>query len=116
MTILIIDDSASMRRMLREYLSRCSPGVVCVECSAGEDALAAYERARPDWTFMDIKMGVLDGIAATKLIRNAFPDAKIAMLTQYDDDDLRSDAIRAGAAGYFLKDNLREIESILSQA
>ena len=115
MTIMIVDDSTSMRRMVREYLSRCSPGAKFVECDAGEDALAAYGLSRPDWTFMDIKMGAVDGIAATRAIRSAFPDARIIMLTQYNDADLRNAASRAGAVGYCLKDNISEIGTFISQ-
>ena len=115
MTILIVDDSAPMRKMVREYLSHCSPGATVVECEAGEGALAAYGLSRPDWTFMDVRMGAVDGITATRAIRASYPDARIVMLTQYDDADLRTEAFGAGAAGYCVKDNLTEIGFIISQ-
>mgnify|MGYP002067350199 CR=1 FL=1 len=115
MTLMIVDDSTSMRRAVREYLARIFPAMEFVECVAGEDALAAYDSNRPDWTLMDIKMGAVDGIAATKVIRGAFPDARIVMLTQYDDADLRAEAFSAGAMGYCLKDNLTEIGTFISQ-
>jgi DNA-binding NarL/FixJ family response regulator len=114
MTIMIVDDSSSMRRMVREYLSRCTPGTEFVECGAGEDALPAYRLSQPDWTFMDIKMGSMDGLSATRSIRGEFPDARIVILTQYDDADLRSEALNAGARGYCLKDNLSEVGKLIS--
>ena len=115
MTLMIVDDSTSMRRAVREYLARIFPAMEFVECVAGEDALAAYDCNRPEWTLMDIQMGSVDGIAATKVIRSAFPDARIVMLTQYDDADLRAEAFSAGVIGYFLKDNLTEVGTFISQ-
>jgi DNA-binding NarL/FixJ family response regulator len=62
---------------------------------------------------MDIRMGEIDGIEATKRIKAADPEAKIVIVTDYDDDALRQAAIRAGACGYALKDNLPELVGLL---
>jgi DNA-binding NarL/FixJ family response regulator len=114
MTVMIVDDSASMRRMVRQYLAGMYPSMEFVECGAGEDALAAYRNSLPDLTLMDIEMKPTDGIAATRAIRGAFPDARIVMLTQYDDPDLRLEASNVGAVGYCLKDNLTDVGVFIS--
>jgi DNA-binding NarL/FixJ family response regulator len=115
MTVMIVDDNTSMRTMIRRYLSGILPSMKFVECNDGEEALAAYEHNNPDWTLMDIEMECMDGIAATRAIRSAYPDAKIVILTQYNDVDLRFETERAGATGYCLKDNLTDIEKFLFQ-
>jgi DNA-binding NarL/FixJ family response regulator len=114
MTIMIVDDNTSMRRMVRQYLAGLFPAMEFVECGAGEDALSSYRVSLPDLTIMDIKMGQMDGIAATRAIRSAFPDARVVILTQYDDPDLRLEASNVGAVGYCLKDNLTDIGVFLS--
>jgi len=62
---------------------------------------------------MDIRISEVDGIEATKRIKAADPEAKIVIVTDYDDDALRQAAIRAGACGYALKDNLLELVGLL---
>jgi DNA-binding NarL/FixJ family response regulator len=62
---------------------------------------------------MDVRMNEVDGIQATKQIKAADPEAKIAIVTDYDDDALRHAAMRAGACGYALKDNLLELVRLL---
>jgi DNA-binding NarL/FixJ family response regulator len=65
---------------------------------------------------MDIKMPKLDGISATLRIKKAFPEARIVVVSQYDDPEVREGACRAGAAGYVLKDNLLAILEIIGRS
>jgi CheY-like chemotaxis protein len=111
MNILIVEDSQAMRRMIRNVI--CAQADQCHECSDGSEALAAYTRHLPDWVLMDIEMKTMDGIAATEQIRATFPEAKIVIVTNYDDADLRQAALAAGASGYVLKENLLEIRRLL---
>ncbi|NJM41351.1 MAG: response regulator transcription factor, partial [Anaerolineae bacterium] len=60
--------------------------------------------SRPDVVLMDLRMPVLDGVAATRQLRNALPSAQVIILTTFDDDELVFDGLRAGALGYLLKD------------
>jgi len=110
MKILIVDDNKQVRTLLRDHL----PSFTSVyECVDGEHALAMYQRYRPDWVLMDQDMPGTDGITATRQIIAEFPEAKICMVTVFDDDDLRSEAFNAGASGFVLKDKLFELEAIL---
>jgi DNA-binding NarL/FixJ family response regulator len=70
----------------------------------------------PDWVLMDIKMKQMNGIAATKELLTKYPDARVVMLTQYSDKELREAARQAGACEYVCKENLIEVRSILSAA
>ncbi len=68
---------------------------------------------QPDLGLMDIHMPRMDGLATTRQIRLRYPEARIVIVTDYDDDDLRSAAKDAGACGYALKQNLTELEALI---
>jgi len=112
--ILIVDDSQPIRELLKMMLAGVAE--IVGECSDGSEALAAYERLRPDWVLMDIGMKNVDGITATRQIMAAYPQAKIMIVTDYNDDDLRRAAREAGASGYVVKENLLDIVDILAKA
>ena len=111
MDILIVEESEVMRRLIRNVI--CGPPWRCYECSDGSTAVTAYAQHRPDWVLMDIEMKTADGIAVAGQIHAAFPEAKIVILTNYDDADLRQAARVAGACGYHLKENLSEVRRLL---
>ena len=111
MKIMIVDDSASIRAMIRGILSD-SVESFC-ECSDVSEALAKYSKFHPDWVLMDIKMKKTDGFEATKQILSSFPDAKVIMVTQYNEPQLHEKAIYAGAKAFVLKENLLDIEGII---
>jgi NarL family two-component system response regulator LiaR len=83
------------------------------ECSDGIEAIAACARQQPDWVLMDIVMQGLDGLEATKRIKTAWPDAKVVIVTSYDDAELKEAAREVGASGYVLKENLFDVLRIL---
>ncbi|HVE56235.1 MAG TPA: response regulator transcription factor [Pyrinomonadaceae bacterium] len=114
MKVLIVDDNASMRRMIRAVIQRLAAEIH--ECEDGGEAFRMYARVMPDWVLMDIEMKKVDGITATGQIIEAYPQARILMVTNYNDDDLRRAAREAGAVGYIHKENLRSISEILSKA
>jgi DNA-binding NarL/FixJ family response regulator len=114
MRLLIVDDHAAMRRLLSRVVNDLFS--VVVECEDGADALAAYERHRPDWVFMDIEMSQMDGITATRDIRQVFPEARIVIVSKHDDKQLRAAALTAGACGYVLKDNLIAVRELLERS
>lgn len=111
MKILIVEDNREMRRLLSGLLKDVAEAIY--ECADGAEALAAYEAHHPDWVLMDIKMLKMDGIAATRQITRAWPAARIMMVTDYDDTQLREAAHLAGAAEYVTKENLLEVRRIL---
>ena len=112
MKLLIVEDNEQMRRLIRFLVSELAE--VVHECVDGSLALAAYAQQRPDWVLMDIKMAGTDGIAATRQITTAFPDARVIMVTDYDDMELRKEAGEAGAIEYIVKEDLLELPRILA--
>ncbi|MEW6125895.1 MAG: response regulator transcription factor [Acidobacteriota bacterium] len=111
MMLLIVEDNANMRRVIRSIVKDLAE---IRECEDGARALAAYRQHQPDWVLMDIKMAAVGGIQATREIKAAFPEARIIMVTNYDDAELREAARLAGASRYVLKENLLEIRDILA--
>lgn len=112
MTILIVDDNAAVRRLIRRAISHLTSEVY--ECTDGLDAIDAYSDYRPDLIFMDIRMPRLDGLNATKQILKAHPEARIVIVTDYDEEQLKIAALEAGAKGYALKDNLSDLEAFVT--
>lgn len=111
MKILVVDDNAGIRRVLRRSLADTANEIQ--ECTDGCDALDTYERYRPDVVLMDVRMTVMDGLTATRQIRNSYPQARIIVVTDYDDDDLRAAALKAGACDYVLKEELANLPEIV---
>lgn len=113
MELLIVDDNPSMRKMIRDF---CSPFFASIqECSNGLEAIDYYKKNQPDYVLMDIKMPVMNGIDALKHIKLNHPSAKIIMITQYKDKALELKAMDNGAAYFMLKENLTEIETIITK-
>ena len=108
---LVADDHALFRRVIRSFLPGTNPTVV--ECVDGEEAVARYAEERPDCVLMDIQMGRMDGLAATRAIRRNFPAAHIIVVTQHDNADTRAAAATAGAAAFVPKDRLPELRALL---
>ncbi len=111
MKVLIVDDSSQMRGMMRQFLPS-DAGEIC-ECEDGIDALEYYEKFLPDWVLMDWEMKQMNGFEATKQIVGKFPEAKIVLVTQYNDIELREAASEAGAFGFVLKEDLAELRRFL---
>jgi DNA-binding NarL/FixJ family response regulator len=103
-SVLICDDQGLVRVGLRKILEVEPDLDVAGEAFDGQQAVAAAARLRPDVVLMDIRMPVLDGIAATRLIVAERPAARVLMLTTFGLDTYVYDALRAGASGFMLKD------------
>ncbi len=102
--VLLVDDQALFREGLHTLLSLHEDIEVVGEAANGLDAIAAVRVLRPDVVLMDLRMPVLDGVAATRQLRLDNPAARVIILTTFDDDELVFDGLRAGAVGYLLKD------------
>jgi CheY-like chemotaxis protein len=113
-TILIVEDNATVRRLIRRAIAHLTANIY--ECSDGADALKAYAEHRPDLVFMDIRMPRMDGLAATRQIIQLYPTARIVIVTDYDEEELKVAAFAAGATGYVLKDNLTALEELVTKA
>jgi DNA-binding NarL/FixJ family response regulator len=106
--VLICDDQMVVRMGLRAILST-APGIEVIgEASDGAQALDLVAETTPDVVLMDLKMPGMNGIQATRALRDHHPEIGVLVLTTYDADEWVFDAIRAGASGYLLKDTPRE--------
>jgi len=102
--LLLVDDQALFREGLRTLLSLHEDLQVVGEAGNGLEALSAADSLRPDVVLMDLRMPVLDGVAATRRLLAAHPATRVIVVTTFDDDELVFDGLRAGAIGYLLKD------------
>ncbi len=102
--VLIAEDDGLLRRSLVELLRLESDLAVVSEVPDGQQALAEAMVVRPDVLLMDIEMPRMNGIQATRQIRQMLPDAHVVILTKFGDDENVFAAIKAGAVGYVLKD------------
>lgn len=101
--MLVVDDHAVVREGLRAFLELQDGIEVAGEAADGEEAVAAAERLEPDVVLMDLVMPKLDGLDAMRALRDRVPSARVIVLTSYFDDEKLMPALRAGAAGYLLK-------------
>jgi two-component system, NarL family, response regulator LiaR len=112
MKVLVVDDNHEARQMVKTYVLKETDE--CRECEDGSEALSAYAEFRPDWVLMDWDMKEVNGLVATQNIMASFPEARILIVTSFDEANLRRAANQAGACGYVLKDNLLELRKILN--
>src|SRR6187200_1192965 len=102
--VLVVDDHALLRTGVANIINHEPDLVVVAEASNGAEAVAAFERHRPDVTLLDLRMPVMEGVEAVRQIRERDPHAKVIVLTTYDTDEDISRALKAGAKAYILKD------------
>jgi len=105
--VLIADDQALIRVGFRLVLEAEEDLVVVGEAGDGQEAAELAERLRPDVVLMDVRMPVLDGIAATAQIARVAPRTRVLVLTTFDLDEYAFGALEAGASGFLLKDAQR---------
>ena len=101
--VLVVDDHAVVREGLRTFLELQDGIEVAGEAADGQEAIAAAERLGPDVVLMDLVMPVLDGLTAMRALRDRVPNTRVVVLTSFLDDERLLPALRAGAAGYLLK-------------
>jgi NarL family two-component system response regulator LiaR len=102
--VLIVDDHAIVRQGLRTYLELLDDFVVIGEARNGLEAVAEVRQHPPDIVLMDLVMPEMDGIEATRQLSAISPSTRVIVLTSFADDERVFPAIKAGAAGYLLKD------------
>ncbi|MBO0843635.1 MAG: response regulator transcription factor [Nocardioides sp.] len=106
--VVVVDDQELVRSGLRRILRRRDGLEIVAECSDGSQVVAALAAHRADVVVMDLRMPQVDGIAATRLVQGLPEPVPVLVLTTFDDDELLSGALRAGAAGFTLKDTAAE--------
>lgn len=102
--ILLVDDQPLFREGLRTLLSVHTDFEVVGEAGDGAEAIRLAGSLLPSVVLMDLQMPVLDGVAATRRLREYQPACRVIVLTTFDDDEMVFDGLRAGAVGYLLKD------------
>lgn len=113
MKVLIVDDKEKVRLLLRDHLPASVDHIY--ECADGSEAFSFFKKYQPDWVLMDWEMPNTDGITAIREIIAEFPKANICMVTAFDDEELRTEALAVGASGFVAKSNLFELEAILTK-
>jgi DNA-binding NarL/FixJ family response regulator len=102
--VLLVDDHALLRTGVANIINQEPDLHVVAQAENGVDAISAYERHQPDVTLLDLRMPVMEGVEVVKQIRERDPRARVIILTTYDTDDEISQALKAGAKAYVLKD------------
>ncbi len=102
--IIVADDHPLFRSAIRHTLEVHPDLEVVAEAADGQEAVELCRRLRPELVLMDLRMPVMDGVAATHTIKREFPEALVLILTAIDESRCLSDSLEAGAAGYVLKD------------
>jgi DNA-binding NarL/FixJ family response regulator len=106
--ILTVDDHQLLREGIAAVLESQEDMKLVAQASNGREAVDNFRRLRPDVTLMDLRMPDMSGIEAITAIRGEFPDARIVVLTTYAGDAQAAAALKAGAAGYLLKNLVRK--------
>ena len=102
--LVIVDDQDFVRASIKLLLSGEHDLEVVGEAANGREALKLCYRTRPDLALMDVRMPEMDGLATTRAIKRRYPEVSVLILTMHEKQDYLLEAIRAGAAGYVLKD------------
>ncbi|ANB47279.1 MULTISPECIES: response regulator transcription factor [Bacillus] len=105
MDIIIVDDQQIVREGLKMILSLHEEINIVGEASNGEHLLDLLKQIRPEIILMDIRMPIMDGIEATKLVKERYPDIKVIILTTFNDSEYIFTGLKSGADGYILKDS-----------
>jgi DNA-binding NarL/FixJ family response regulator len=101
--IIVVDDHAVIRRGVQEILHGFPEWELCGEAANGQEAVRLAEAVKPEIIIMDVSMPGLNGLEATRIIRNILPDTKVLLLTLHSSTELVRSAFLAGARGYVLK-------------
>jgi DNA-binding NarL/FixJ family response regulator len=102
--VLVVDDQRLIREGIASLLE-IQPGIAVLGTAAnGQEAVEQAQALTPDVILMDVRMPLIDGVQATKAIRQQLPSCQILMLTTFDDEEYVIKALQAGARGYLLKD------------
>jgi DNA-binding NarL/FixJ family response regulator len=102
-TVLLADDSADVRRDIREMLELENDIKIVGEAGNGREAVAMVKKLRPALVLMDVAMPLLNGLQATRQILKAVPATKVLMLSVHDDKVYMEEATKSGAMGYLIK-------------
>ncbi|MGF1507030.1 MAG: response regulator transcription factor, partial [Anaerolineae bacterium] len=101
--VMLVDDQTLVRQGIQILLETEPDIEVVAQASDGQHALDLIDSSQPDVVLMDIRMPVMDGVAATRAITERHPEVGVIILTTFDDDEYIFEGLKAGARGYLLK-------------
>lgn len=104
--VLVVDDQAPFRAAARAVIARVKDFELIAEATSGEEAVAMVNELEPAVVLMDINMGLLDGLEATRIITDRHPQTMVVLVSTYTEDDMPPAARTCGAAAYVNKDEL----------
>jgi two-component system, NarL family, invasion response regulator UvrY len=104
--VLVVDDQPLFRSAARAVIARVPGFELAAEATSGEEAVQIVDDLRPAVVLMDINMGAMDGLEATRIITTAHPDTFVILVSTYTEEDMPPAARRCGAAAYLNKDEL----------
>jgi DNA-binding NarL/FixJ family response regulator len=105
--VLIADDHRDFRKVVHDFLDRLPNVSVVGEATDGDDAIKKMEKLFPDVVLMDISMPLMNGIEATRIIKQRWPATKVLIATNHDDPMYRKQALEARADGFILKGSMK---------
>ncbi len=105
--VLLVDDHSEFRRIVHDYLDRIPQVLVVGEAANGEEAIHQVNELHPDFVLMDVSMPVLNGLAATRIIKKSWPATRVFITTANDSDTYRLQAEVAKADGFVPKAELK---------
>lgn len=108
MRVLVVDDDEAIRKMLRRLLERKTSFEVVGEASSGAEGLALAAALKPDVVIMDVEMRRMDGIAATRQMKEMYPEIQVLAFSSAQDDETRAAMLEAGAVGFLVKGQPQE--------
>jgi two-component system invasion response regulator UvrY len=111
MTVLIVDDHKGIRDLEKSLFA--SVFDTFYESTSGEEAISLFKKFNPDWILMDYKMKGMTGLEALKEIKQNNSSAKVIMVTQFDDVNLKKKALESGAVAFVAKEKLASIKNII---
>jgi CheY-like chemotaxis protein len=111
---MIVDDNAEIRALIRSLLSDLAEEIV--EYGDGESALANYDKHMPDWSLVDVGMPVMDGFAVTSWIKRHHREARVLVMSQTSNPQMRAVARESGATVFVPKENLLQLRSLIMGA
>ena len=117
MRLLVVDDHEVVRRGVRSLLTDQEGWEVCAEAVDGQDALEKARELKPDLIVMDVSMPRLNGLEATRQVRNLLPQCEVVILSQHENAEMARQTLKAGARGYVVKSSIsRDLISAVVKA